>query len=373
MAHFVKPGQKILIKPNCLMGSSPEAAVTTHPSVISAVVKEVIRAGAAALVGDSPGNAYTNIAKTMEETGIKKAVEEAGGKMIYFQQEGVVEVKSPSNKTIPIARVIFEVDAIINLPKLKTHNLTLFTGAIKNMFGLVPGFNKAQFHLRFPKPRDFAEALVDIFEIAKPRLTIMDAVVGMEGPGPANGTPRKLGALLASTDSVAVDAVSSHLIGYDPFQIDTTVIAARRKLGEGRLENIETPGADIKDLRQADWKHPFNINFLTNRLPEFVYRLLSPIVNRVRVDPLIDQKKCTRCLVCVKNCPAKTILTRPLTPSLPAGRQGLYKRGGTKGGEFKVEIDLRNCIHCFCCHELCRYDAVKLQRSWLARRLGIPV
>src|SRR3989344_3630853 len=169
ISQFVKPGQKVLIKPNALMGSSPEAAVTTHPSVISAVVREVVRAGGMALVGDSPGNAHANVQKAMETAGIKKAAEEAGGRLVYFQQTGVEQIKSPSGnrkiKMIPIAKAVLEADVVINVAKLKTHGLTLYTGAVKNMFGAVPGFHKSYFHINCPNPADFAESIVDVYEI----------------------------------------------------------------------------------------------------------------------------------------------------------------------------------------------------------------
>lgn len=369
ISQFVKPGQKILIKPNLLMVAPPEAAVTTHPTTVSAVVKEVVKAGGMAMVGDAPGNALSNLAYLIEKTGIKKATEEAGGKIVYLQQKGVVDVRSPGrNKKLPsfkVSRLALEADVIINLPKLKTHNLTLFTGAIKNMFGTVPGFQKAQFHARAPRPHEIAALLVDVFQAVRPTLNIMDAVLGIEGKGPGTGGEiRKFGAILASTDGVALDAICSYLIGFDPMEIDTTAIAYERKLGEADLNKIEIIGENIEQLRKADWKHPFNLSRLTKHLPAFVSDLLTPIISQVKVNPEIDQKKCTKCLVCVKNCPTKTITTHPLSPSL-------NKRGEIKGGEFRVEIDLKNCINCFCCHELCEFRAIGLKPSWLARLLRL--
>lgn len=349
---FVKPGQKVLIKPNALMGISPDAAVTTHPSVISAVIKEVITAGGNALVGDSPGNAYTNVAATMEKAGILKAAEESGAKMVYFQEEGIVEVESPSqNKKLnllPIAKTAIEADVIINLPKLKTHTLTLFTGALKNMFGTVPGFNKTRFHIKNPDPYDFAQSIVDVFQITKPALSIMDGVLGMEGAGPSNGHPRQFGALAASADAVALDAVCSYLIGYQPSQIETTVIANLRNLGKINLKEIEVVGETLSSMRKVDWKHPESGRLFAKYLPKSIYSLIA---NQLKINPFINQTKCTQCLVCYRNCPAKTIhfdKSRKL-----------------------VEIDLNNCINCFCCHELCKYDAVILQKSWLTRLLQL--
>jgi uncharacterized protein (DUF362 family)/Pyruvate/2-oxoacid:ferredoxin oxidoreductase delta subunit len=352
IAQFVKPGQTILIKPNALLGASPEHAVTTHPAVISAVVREVIKAGGRAIAGDSPGNAYANVEKCMVDTGIKPAVEAAGGQMVYFQNEGIVRLPSPSGgqkiPLIPVAKVVLEADAVINLAKLKTHGFTLYTGAIKNMFGTVPGFNKTLFHANCQNPRDFAAALVDVLELTKPELNIIDAVVGMEGRGPSEGQPRSLGVLIASTDAVAADAVGSYLIGYEPPEINTTALAGARGLGEARLEKIEIVGAVLETLRQKDWLHAQNMSQKIQALPNWLYRF---IVGRISVKPVIGQKKCTRCQVCVKNCPAKTIY--------------YYKEKN------KVEIDHKHCIYCFCCHELCPFKAIELRKSWLAKAMGL--
>lgn len=348
----IKPGQKVLIKPNVLIGLNPGAAATTHPALVSAVVKHVISCQALPFVGDSPGNAFGNIKEAFEKTGIKQAAESAGARMIYFHENGIIELNSPSKnrfqKTLRISKPVLEMDVIINLPKIKTHNLTLYTGAIKNMFGVVPGFYKAQFHANALKPQDFAKAMVDIIEITKPGFTIMDAIIGMEGIGPSAGDPRKLGAIIASTDIVALDAIASYLIGFEPEQIDTTLEAFRRNLGEMDINKIKIIGATLKEMRQADWKHPASIYWLTKWMPEIINSLAAPLIRQLRIDPVIDQKKCKTCLICLNNCPVKAI---------------------TKNKQ--VKIDLSKCINCFCCHELCPYKAIDLKRSWLAKLIGL--
>jgi len=344
--QFVKPGQKVLIKPNIIMRGTPDQAMTTHPSIISTVIRLVIKAGGVAFVGDSPGNAFSSHAKTLEETGIKEATEKAGGKIIFFQHDGVVEKNG-----IKIAKAVLDADIIINLPKLKTHGLTLYTGAIKNMFGCIPGFYKSQYHISHPRSLDFSKTIVDIFEAVKPQLNIMDAIVGMEGNGPTAGNPRKAGLILASADAVALDAVASYIIGFKPFDIYTTQIAHDRGIGQGELEKIKITGPEIKSLRITDWKKPFNVNILFNLIPDWLFNLIKPIANQVRVNPEIDQNKCVKCLICVKNCPAKTID---------------YDKD-----KKRVNIKLDKCINCFCCHELCEYKAIKLKPTFLARLIGI--
>ena len=349
---IVRPGQKVLIKVNALSGSPPENAVNTHPAIVSAVVKAVKKLGANPLVGDCPGDPLALIKNTMQSNGIEDATKAAGGKLIDPYRSGVREIPSPSqNKNIrshKIVKEIIDADVIINLPKLKTHSFTLFTGAIKNLFGCVPGFSKAKYHGLAPHPAEFSKSLVDIFEIVKPKLHIMDAVTGMEGKGPENGEKRQLGAIMASVDAVALDAVASASIGYKSFDIETTRIAHNRGLGQGDLDQIEIKGSALSEIKQ-NWKHPVDIHRISKYIPNFIIKFLRPFAKYLRIDPVIIQEKCTKCLICLNNCPTQTI----------------HQKNG------KIEIDPSNCIMCFCCHELCPHKAIKLKRSWLVRLLGI--
>jgi len=352
LGSIVKPGQKVLIKVNALNGSAPDVAANTHPAVVSAAIKAVRKVGGTPLVGDCPGDPKAIVEKIMETNGIRSAVRSAGGELIDLYGPGISEIPSPSgNKIIPshrIAQAVLDADVIINLPKLKTHNLTLFTGAIKNLFGCVPGFSKAKYHGLAPHPTEFSKSLVDILEIVKPELNIMDAVYGMEGKGPSFGEKRLLGAIMASTDAVALDAVSAAAIGYKPFDIDTTRIAHERKLGQGDLAQIGIEGLGLNQIKRT-WKHPLDIHRLSKYVPAFVLTIARPFAKYLRIDPIIIQESCTRCLVCLNNCPTHTI----------------HQKNG------KIVIDHSNCIMCFCCYELCPYKAIKLKKSWLVRLLGI--
>jgi uncharacterized protein (DUF362 family)/Pyruvate/2-oxoacid:ferredoxin oxidoreductase delta subunit len=354
LGSIVKPGNKVLLKVNALMEIEPEKAATTHPSIVHALIKEIKKLGAFAYIGDSPGDPSANIQRTMKKTGMLCAAQKAGGEILNFQKSKIVDINSPSlNKRIKklkICQAVLDADVIINLPKLKTHGWTLFTGAIKNLYGVVPGFFKSRYHLIAPQPYEFSETLVDILEIVKPRLNIMDAVIGMEGPGPSAGYPRKMGALLFSTDAVALDAVCAEAIGYNALDIDTTKIAHQRKLGNGSLKDLEILGARLKEIKKPDWQHSASRFNLTRLLPSWLNWLLFPVIKHLRVDPVIDDQLCQKCLICVRSCPAKTIFHR----------------------HNKVSIDLKNCFMCYCCHELCPYHAIKLKRSWLAKKMGIP-
>jgi len=334
----IKPGQKVLLKVNALMAADPEKAITTHPAIAAAVIKKVKQLGAIPYVGDSPGDACSNIEKVLEKCGFTNL----GAEIANFHKESI-EIKSSRNKTYRLAKVIFDFDVIINLPKLKTHGMTLYTGAIKNLFGCVPGFSKSRYHFHSPKISDFAKNIVDILEIVKPSFNIMDAVDGMEGKGPSNGKKRHLGAIIASTDAVALDAVATECIGIKPLEVEIIKEAYKRGLGTIEPEVIG-------EKFHEKWKRPVrNLDILTKYLPNFVLNLVRPIANQLAIHPQIDQDKCKKCLICLNNCPAKTI----------------HKKNG------KIEINLAKCIMCFCCHELCPYKAIELKQSWLAKLAGI--
>ncbi|MBN2058547.1 MAG: DUF362 domain-containing protein [Candidatus Saganbacteria bacterium] len=353
LSQFIKPGQKVLLKVNALMDSLPEQAATTHPAVVEAVAKEVIKLGAKCFIGDSPGNATANVMGTMERTGFTRAAKNSGAEILNFQKAWITDIPSPSgNKRIPelkISQAVLDMDAIINLAKLKTHGWTLFTGAIKNLFGTVPGFFKSKYHILAPQPYEFSESLVDILAVVKPVLNIIDGIVGMEGQGPSAGQARTMGALFFSSDAVANDAVCSAAIGYKPFDIDTTKIAHQRGLGIGELDKIEMVGTDLEEVEQRDWQHSATNYNLTRWIPGWLNRFFSPITKLLRIDPEIDQTKCQKCEICLNGCPARTI----------------HNRNG------QIVIDLKNCIMCYCCHELCPYKAIKLKRGWLAKLMGI--
>lgn len=350
----VKPGQRVLLKVNLLIGASPDQAITTHPAIVAAVIKEVKKAGGIPLVGDSSGNPLSDYLQTMAQCGFVQVCQKYGAEVISFQSDGIVDIPSPSNnKRIPIikiAKAVLDVDVIINLPKLKTHGWTLYTGAIKNLFGCVPGFYKSRYHLYAPRPLEFAQTLVDILEITKPQLHIMDAVYGMEGSGPSAGKPRLMGAIIASTDPVALDAVGAILISYQPMDIDTTKIAHDRNLGVGMLEKLEIVGEQLETFVIKDWQHSASTYNLTKSIPHWLHLILQPLLAKMlRVDPVINQSKCAKCLVCVKGCPTKAISI--------LGNQ--------------VRIDPGKCIMCYCCHELCKYEAIDLKRSWLAKLMRL--
>ncbi|MBI5399245.1 DUF362 domain-containing protein [Candidatus Saganbacteria bacterium] len=352
LQSIIPANEKVLLKVNALMEAAPDATITTHPSIVETLTKILKNNQDEVFIGDSPGNPAANIARLMEKTGFKTVAENSGAKILNFHQLPTREVNSPSKnctiKTLRLSAAAFDYPNIISLAKLKTHGWTLYTGAIKNLFGLIPGFHKSQYHLKAPQPRPFSQMLVDIFEIVKPKLNIIDAVYGMEGDGPSAGQKRFMGAILLSTDAVALDAVGAQAIGYQPFDIDMIKIAHERGLGCGKLDEIEIVGLTLKDIARPDWRHASSAHNITRLIPPWLTFMLNPLKNLLRVDPVIDQTKCRRCLICFRSCPNKAI---------------------TNDGQ--VTINQKLCIMCYCCHELCPYKAIDLKSSPLARLMGV--
>ncbi|MEW5922576.1 MAG: DUF362 domain-containing protein [Candidatus Zixiibacteriota bacterium] len=342
LGKYVKPGMKVLLKPNMISAKAPERAITTHPEIVSAVANEVRKIGATPIVGDSPGGAKININRIWENTGMKAMADREGLQLVNFEAAGSQRFRC-NGRAYYLARPAVEADLIINLPKLKTHVLTLMTGAVKNVFGLIPGFRKGNYHKEFPKPRDFAEVIVDILSVKTPALTIMDAVLSMEGDGPSSGQPRWTNLLLASRDPVAVDAIASVIIGLNPERVPTTRVASDAGLGIGWPEMIETLGMPLEKAKIHDFK--LTSNRKLELLPGFFVKAIDPFV---WIRPSIDRDFCTSCGVCVSSCPT-----------------GALRLNGDRTPAFDYDL----CINCWCCHELCPEKAVQVRKSWLARRL----
>ena len=220
MRAFVSSGQRVLLKVNLLSKASPERAVTTHPEIVRALIRSVRDAGGVPVVGDSPAGPNTagQIRALHETTGIARVCADEGAELVLFDDDAM-RVANPRGAlygAFTLGREVVEADVIISLPKFKTHGFMMFTGAVKNLFGCIPGLEKAQYHLKVPDRDDFGDMLVDLMLACRPTLAVMDAIVGMEGNGPAGGTTREIGAVIASADFVALDVVASAMAGLDP-------------------------------------------------------------------------------------------------------------------------------------------------------------
>jgi uncharacterized protein (DUF362 family)/Pyruvate/2-oxoacid:ferredoxin oxidoreductase delta subunit len=333
---FVKPGERVLIKPNLLKASPAAEAVTTHPEIIRAVIRLVRETGAQALVGDSPG--FGELRRVCEASGVLDVIEEEGA--VLAELDEVVQVKNHGQfHRYEIARAVHEADVVINLPKLKTHGMMTVTGAVKNLFGCIPGKRKVQWHFNAGVNRGaFARMLVELCALIKPRLTIMDAVVGMEGNGPGSGDPRDIGLVLAGQDPVALDVVSGTIVGADPALLYIVRAAAEAGTGETRLDRITIHGEPLADVIVEGFRLPPQ-QHLEWRLPEWARRLLK---DALTTRPVIDHSQCIRCGICQGHCP-----------------QGAIGDAGKR-----LEIRYRDCIRCFCCQEFCPRGAITVGRGW---------
>jgi uncharacterized protein (DUF362 family)/Pyruvate/2-oxoacid:ferredoxin oxidoreductase delta subunit len=292
------------------------------------------------VLGDSPAGAITGVEKHWQATGMLELARELKIELVSLERAGVV-AKRVGSRVYHVSRAVADADVVVNLPRLKTHNLTLLTLGIKNMFGVIPGLKKAAYHKEAPHPEAFSRILVDIFSAATPGLTILDAVTGMEGrQGPASGPLRPLGFIGASSDTVALDAAASSAVGLEPLSVPTTRIAFSRGLGEARLERIHILGTPLEDLRTPDFDIPSNL--LMRLVPTPLVHLLGRFLWAF---PAVDVRRCRQCEGCVRACP-----------------MGAMVMDGTR-----PQADRAACISCLCCLEVCPEDAIAVQRSALAR------
>lgn len=339
MARFVRPGMRVLLKPNLLAAAPLERAVTTHPAVVEAVTELVQQAGGTVLIGDSPGGPVTNTPVVWRASGMGEVAQRTGALLVPFDK---IVWKQLDGRDYFIARPVFEADLVINLPKLKTHNLTLLTGAVKNLFGTVPGTRKRELHYRAPGVPDFSRILVDILELVRPALTILDGILGQEGYGPgASGTPRPYRCLVASSDPVALDARVAQALGCRPGAVLHVALAGQRGLGVADAGLVDLQG----DPRALDFG-PVRLP-MTGRLMRIPAWMAAPLRRVTRVRPRVTASLCIGCGRCVEVCPRQAI-----TPGQPP------------------RFDLEVCVGCMCCAEICPQGGIKPHRSPMGRLLG---
>jgi uncharacterized protein (DUF362 family)/NAD-dependent dihydropyrimidine dehydrogenase PreA subunit len=345
MAAFVSPGQRVLLKVNLLSRAAPQRAVTTHPEFVRAAIREVRAAGGVVTVGDSPGgqNTLASVKRLWEDTGIAAVCSEEAAPLVLFDDDCVSGSADGTKlyNTFTLGRAVVETDVLITLPKFKTHGFMMFTGAVKNLFGCIPGLEKAQYHVKVPDRDDFADMLIDLMLACKPKLALMDAVVGMEGQGPAGGTPRHIGAILASSDCVALDVIASSVAGLNPREVYTNKAAARRGLGPASAADVVVVGADWTALAPLGFSLP--ARDATVSMPGWLAQRLRGWATARPV--LAESAACTRCGRCAENCPVGVITIEASGPV----------------------FDHSACIRCYCCQELCPAQAIGLTTPPLAR------
>lgn len=354
----------LVLKPNLLGRATPEKAMTTHPEVFRAVGELLQERGYGNLkYGDSPGNPILNTENTAAACGIKAEAEDLGIAVGNFDKG--VEVRFPegriTNKFMLCREVVGILDngdnaGIINLCKMKTHQLTRITGALKNTFGCVYGLNKAAFHAKCPTPETFSKMIADLNRLVVPRLHIMDGIVAMEGNGPGSGDPVEMNVILAATDPVALDAVFCHLIDLNPDLVPTHVAGCEAGIGAGDDADISVIAIDVPmipdgkelTLDEAAAKCG-NSRFNVQRSKDHrgAINWIKPLAGILEKKPIIVRDRCVGCGVCIKSCPVEG-------------------KAIAMGPDKTPVYDYGKCIKCYCCQEMCPEKAIKVRKSLFA-------
>lgn len=334
------------VKINVIGRHAPSDAATTHPAVLCAVILALQKRGVTDItVADSAGGAYNESAMT--------AIYKACGITQVCQKTGVSLYtackwsgkKAQNYALVPqfnVIQPVLDADFIINVPKLKTHMMMRLTNATKNLFGVIPGLQKAELHMRFPKSDKFGAMLVDLCETIKPNLTVVDAIDGMEGDGPNSGTPRHIGLIMGGESTYLLDLAACEITGISPADVPYMANAISRGLCKKSFAEVEI-GGDIGAVKRIDgYKLPANSKDATFAAHQsgVIGKMVALIEKSAAPHPVINAKKCVGCARCADICPAHTInLTNK-----------------------KAHIDKKACIRCFCCHEVCPADAIDVKR-----------
>lgn len=343
---FVMPGMKIIIKPNLVSFKKPDAAATTHPALLEALVEMLLSRGADVTIGDSPGGPHSLplLNRVYAATGMDR-VEKLGAKLNRNMNEKTVDFpEGKVLKNFTYTEYLDEADAIIDFCKLKSHGMLGMSAAVKNLFGTIPGLKKPEVHYKFQNDAEFADMLVDLNEYFKPRLAICDAVVGMEGNGPTAGTPRQIGAIIASKSTYYADVVGAELIGMNIDGLPTLQAAYERGFAPASSKNLRVYG-DIRALTVDDFKAP-PVRGLSFMRKGNVLHFISKAA--LEHKPTLKKRFCVGCGECARMCPAKAIEMKNKKP----------------------HINREKCIRCFCCQEFCPRAAMVAHRPLAAKVLN---
>ncbi len=323
-------GRTVLVKPNILGPLPPEKHVCTHPSLVAATIAALERRGAGRVrVGDNSGmRAYGSNEHAARASGILGV---AGERYVNL---GASPVRTPTGSefadAFAVSREVLEADLLVSLPKMKTHVAAGITGGVKNTYGYLVGGEKMRLHREARGPDAFGRAIVDVYQVRPPDLTLLDAVVAMEGQGPSGGAPREVGRLLAATNAVALDVCMATMMGFVPERLPTPAAAAARGLGPAGMDGVRVEGP-------ADPVPGFRLPRIGMGMGGWLARLATYLFC---TKPRLRAGRCVKCGSCAAACPVEAITMTEAGP----------------------EIDYAKCIACFCCHEMCRYEAMDLAR-----------
>lgn len=333
---------KVLLKPNLVMAKSPEFPVTTNPVIVKCVAKWLHEHGVTdIIVGDSPGGLFTKEYLKGFYTTCRMTMAEPYARL--NDDFGFTSVNCPAgfaNHSFNIANFAADADYIINLPKLKTHAMTGYSGGIKNLFGVIPGLQKPQLHYRWPDIRDFSNMLVELSQVVAPQITLIDAIDAMEGNGPTGGTSHRLNMILASRDMYTQDYFAAELMGIIPE--DIVMIKLAMDKGLVQLSDLKLAGDSVPDGLMPFKKPDTQSLDFSTKVPKL---LQKPAVwfmkHAFKSYPVLERDKCVGCGKCAESCPAQIIKIK--------NQKAVFKKKG--------------CISCFCCQEMCPMKAIAVKKA----------
>ena len=359
--RYITPGERVLLKPNLLMKKKPEEATTTHPSFVKALAQILMEHGATVVIGDSPGGPFTS--------GLLNGVYKATGMSTLAQETGALlnsnfnscQMENPNGlimKRLTMTDMLNDVDKVICVAKLKTHGMMTFTGATKNMFGMVPGITKSEYHLNIPDYDHFSDMLIDVCICSNPVLSFIDGIVGMEGHGPSAGTPKAVNVVMASESPYHLDQVACHII-----RLSTDDVPMLRRL-EARgmiseLSEIELLGDPIDKFIMPTFeivkaKSPLSLH--DSDLPGFIKKFAA---KHMQSRPVIQYADCTGCAICQEACPAKIVDMVEMPQKVDSKNQR------------KAVIAYEDCIRCYCCQELCPQKAITIYKPTIVKLMRL--
>ncbi len=344
---YASEGKNVVIKPNMVGKKKPEEAATTHPSIVYAVAKLCREHGANVTIAESGGGTYdlNSLRSSYRTCGMEEAAKDAGAELNFDVSESEVEYADAMYlKKIGILTPLAKADTVISISKLKTHGMMTYTGAVKNLFGAIPGLKKAEYHFKMSNYDDFANCLIDICNAVHPDLSIIDGIVGMEKDGPTAGDPKKMNVLISSEDPYEADLAAVKIIDCEPDRIPILRNAIARGICPDSVDKIEIKGAPISEFPSNGFIVKYNddqkrIHFVGGPAGEWFAKAVRP-------RPVFLKDKCRSCGECAKCCPAKVITV---------------EKGKT------ARVNLKGCIRCFCCQELCPFHAVEIRKPLINR------
>lgn len=347
LKKLIPQGSRVLLKPNFLSVEQPGSPVVTHYAVFEAVIRIIKEYSSDISFGDSPG--FGDAKRAAEKSGLMEVADRYGVKFKDFSETVHVKLdKYILCSSLEVSKVPYEADVVITLPKLKTHAMAYFTGAIKNQFGCIYGTQKALWHTRMPNINNFCKMLLDLNTAVNTNFAILDGIMAMEGNGPKNGSPKKMNTLIMGRCLSAVDSVAVRLIGYDnPLDTPTLKEAYDNKWGAVLPSEIEVLGENIDNMKAKEFRLARTAGGfrMTNpKLLRFASSILAP-------RPWLIEDKCIGCRRCEEVCPEK----------------GKVIKMVEKDNKLKPTWEMKNCIRCFCCQELCPAGAIETKNTVLGK------